>query len=139
MNDNFDDDKYRMFSKSDKTVKDKFLSVPGAEVLLTFVGWKLITTDEQDGGLYVYQEDNERGFLEAVIKLLTMYVDYLKGKMPEPPVQNNDDPEVKEQDDSKMQVEVNDNSHNKNQNNDDDLPIVDNENDDENKMMKKNW
>ena len=80
---NFLDDKYRTFSKSDKSFKDTFLSIQGAEVLLKYCGWTLIETDSQDnGGVYVYDEDNDRKYLNTVITLLTMYSGYLKGNMP---------------------------------------------------------
>eukprot|EP01083_Nonionella_stella_P058082 152204_1 len=78
----FDDPKYRMFPRSDNEFCEKFNVVEGSEILLKYTGWTLIETDQADnGGLYVYNEDNDKQYLHAIIELLTMYRDYLKGDM----------------------------------------------------------
>lgn len=76
-------DDYRSFSKSNTSFKSNFASVQGADVLLKYSGWSFIETDAADnGGVYVYGEENDSRYLNAIIELLTVYTTkYLVGKM----------------------------------------------------------
>eukprot|EP01084_Bolivina_argentea_P227865 384927_1 len=77
---NFNDMQSRMFPKSDNKFQQQFNIIQGANTLLKYTGWTLIETDKTDnGGLYVYDEENDKQYLNAVIQLLKMYIQYLNG------------------------------------------------------------
>eukprot|EP01084_Bolivina_argentea_P227868 384931_1 len=78
LSNNLQHSNYRTICRSKTSFKDKCLCIQGTDTLLAYIGWNFIETNEQDnGGIYMYPNNNNNEYLLSILKLFTIYINYI--------------------------------------------------------------